>query len=101
MSNVQIYHDYHDVLASPDIDAVIVTMPDHSHALVAIEAALAGKHLYVQKPVTYRHRRGHRPAKDGGGKEIILQTGSQQRSEHPLPASGPRAKPCATDASAN
>ena len=30
--NVKTFHDYHDVLASPDIDAVVVTVPDHSHA---------------------------------------------------------------------
>jgi len=34
--NVRPYHDYHEVLASPDIDAVVVTVPDHSHAFVAI-----------------------------------------------------------------
>src|ERR1039457_3831869 len=50
---VKMFHDYHEVLSSPDIDAVVVTVPDHSHALAAIEAAIAGKHIYVQKPVTY------------------------------------------------
>jgi predicted dehydrogenase len=81
--NVQAFHDYHDVLASPDIDAVVVTVPDHSHALVAIEAAIAGKHVYVQKPVTYSIAEaiGLRQAVEA--KKIILQTGSQQRSEHP------------------
>ena len=81
--NVKTFHDYHEVLASPDIDAVVVTVPDHSHALVAIEAAIAGKHIYVQKPVTYDivEAIGLRQAVEA--KKIILQTGSQQRSEHP------------------
>jgi len=81
--NVKTFHDYHDVLASPDIDAVVVTVPDHSHALVAIEAAIAGKHIYVQKPVTYSIEEaiGLRQAVEA--KKIILQTGSQQRSVHP------------------
>ena len=79
-SNVDVksFHDYHEVLARPDIDAVVVTVPDHWHALVAIEAAIAGKHLYVQKPVTYNIAEAIalRTA-------VIMQTGSQQRSEHP------------------
>jgi len=81
--NVKTFHDYHDLLASPDIDAVIVTVPDHSHALVAIEAAIAGKHLYVQKPVTYSIAEAIGLRKAVEAKKIILQTGSQQRSEHP------------------
>jgi myo-inositol 2-dehydrogenase/D-chiro-inositol 1-dehydrogenase len=80
---IKTYHDYHDVLSSSEIDAVMVTIPDHSHALVAVEAALAGKHIYVQKPVTYSIAEaiGLRTAVES--KKIILQTGSQQRSEHP------------------
>ncbi len=80
---VKTYHDYRDVLASPEIDAVVVTVPDHSHARLAIDAAIAGKHIYVQKPVTYNivEAIGLRRAVEA--KKIILQTGSQQRSEKP------------------
>ena len=81
--SVRTYHDYHDVLASSDIDAVVITVPDHSHAHVAVDAAIAGKHVYVQKPVTYSivEAIGLRRAVEA--KRIILQTGSQQRSERP------------------
>jgi predicted dehydrogenase len=81
--NVRQYHNYHDILASPEIDAVIITVPDHSHALIAIEAALAGKHIYVQKPVAYNILEAIGLRKAVEAKKIILQTGSQQRSEHP------------------
>jgi myo-inositol 2-dehydrogenase / D-chiro-inositol 1-dehydrogenase len=80
---VKTFHDYHEVLTSPDIDAVVVTVPDHSHALVAIEAAIAGKHIYVQKPVTYSILEAIALRKTVEAKKIILQTGSQQRSERP------------------
>jgi predicted dehydrogenase len=81
--SVKTYHDYREVLASPEIDAVVVTVPDHSHARLAIEAAIAGKHIYVQKPVTYNivEAIGLRRAVEAS--KVILQTGSQQRSERP------------------
>src|ERR1017187_4547377 len=82
-ANVKTFHDYHEVLASPEIDAVVVTVPDHSHAIVAIEAAIAGKHVYVQKPVTYSIAEAIGLRKAVEAKKIILQTGSQQRSEKP------------------
>jgi len=80
---IKTYHDYHELLASPEIDAVVVTVPDHSHARLAIDAAIAKKHLYVQKPVTYNIAEaiGLRRAVEATG--VILQTGSQQRSERP------------------
>jgi len=77
------FPDYRAVLAAPEIDAVIVTVPDHSHALLAIAAAIAGKHVYVQKPVTYSIAEAIGLRRTVEAKKIILQTGSQQRSEHP------------------
>ncbi len=81
--NIKAFHDYREILASPEIDAVIVTVPDHSHALVAIEAVLAGKHVYLQKPVTYNIAEGIGLRKAVQAKGIILQAGSQQRSQRP------------------
>jgi predicted dehydrogenase len=81
--SVGAYRDYHEVLARKDIDAVIVTPPDHWHAIVAIEAALAGKDLYVQKPLTYDIGEAIALRKVVRAKQRILQTGSQQRSSRP------------------
>jgi predicted dehydrogenase len=81
--NVKTFHDYREVLASPNIDAVVVTVPDHSHARLAIEAAIAGKHIYVQKPVTYNIAEAIGLRRAVEAEKIILQTGSQQRSERP------------------
>jgi predicted dehydrogenase len=81
--DIKTYHDYREVLASPEIDAVVVTVPDHSHARLAIEAAIAGKHIYVQKPVTYSIAEAIGLRRTVEATKVILQTGSQQRSERP------------------
>jgi predicted dehydrogenase len=87
--DVKTYSDYREVLARRDIDAVIVSLPDHWHAQVAIEAALAGKCLYVQKPVTYNVAEAVALRKAVRAKKVILQTGSQQRSAKPFYAFRP------------
>jgi predicted dehydrogenase len=46
------YDDYREMLAQPDIDAVVIGTPPHWHALMAIHACEAGKDLYIQKPMT-------------------------------------------------
>src|ERR1017187_4872912 len=46
------YHNYHDLLANKDIDAVVVSTPDHQHAIVAAAAVRAGKDVYLQKPAS-------------------------------------------------
>jgi len=81
--SVKTYHDFHEVLANPDIDAVIVSVPDHQHALVAVQAILAGKDVYVQKPLTYAISEAIALRTAVKAKKRILQTGSQQRSEKP------------------
>lgn len=81
--SVKTYQDYHDVLSNPDIDAVIVSVPDHQHALVAVQAVLAGKDVYVQKPLTYAISEAIALRTTVKAKKRILQTGSQQRSEKP------------------
>jgi predicted dehydrogenase len=77
------YRDYREVLARADIDAVIVTPPDHWHAIVAVEAALAGKDLHVQKPLTYDIAEAIALRRVVRAKRRVLQTGSQQRSSKP------------------
>ncbi len=81
--DVKTYHDFHEVLARPDIDAVIVSVPDHQHAFVAIQAVLAGKDVYVQKPLTYSISEAIALRTAVSARKRILQTGSQQRSEKP------------------
>ena len=46
------YHNYHDLLANKDIDAVVISTPDHQHAILAVDAVHAGKDVYLQKPAS-------------------------------------------------
>jgi predicted dehydrogenase len=74
------YASYHDLLANKDIDAVVVSTPDHWHALIGVDAVRAGKDVYLQKPasLTIAEGRALSDAVQASGR--ILQIGSQQRS---------------------
>jgi myo-inositol 2-dehydrogenase / D-chiro-inositol 1-dehydrogenase len=87
--SVKIYSDYQELLADPAIDAVVVSLPDHWHGLAATAAALAGKHIYCQKPLTYNIEESIALRTAVRAKKVILQTGSQQRSETPFAAFRP------------
>jgi myo-inositol 2-dehydrogenase / D-chiro-inositol 1-dehydrogenase len=80
---ISIYSDYEELLARPDIDAVVISLPDHWHAQVALAAVRAGKDLYLQKPFTMTLAEGIllRDAVVKSGR--VFQVGSQQRSWGP------------------
>jgi myo-inositol 2-dehydrogenase / D-chiro-inositol 1-dehydrogenase len=77
---ISLHADYREVLARKDIDAVVISTPDHWHAEIALAAVLAGKDVYLQKPFTLTHEEGVL-LRDAVAKTArILQVGSQQRS---------------------
>lgn len=78
--NVKMYDDYRDLLLNKDIDAVIISTPDHWHAQPAIEAALAGKDIYLEKPTSLTVAEGRLLSNVVNKKNVILQMGTQQRS---------------------
>lgn len=77
---VDLYEDYQDLLARPDIDAVVIASPDHQHAVMAIAACKAGKDIYLEKPATLTVYEGQQLVKAVRKYGRILQMGSQQRS---------------------
>jgi myo-inositol 2-dehydrogenase / D-chiro-inositol 1-dehydrogenase len=78
--NVKIYEDYRQMLADKSIDAVIISTPDHWHSQPAIEAALAGKDVYLQKPTSLTITEGRLLSDVIKRTKVILQVGTQQRS---------------------
>jgi predicted dehydrogenase len=74
------YHDYKEMLARDDIDAVMIAVPDHWHALVAIEAAKNKKDIYGEKPLAKTIAEQQAIVKAAQENKIIWQTGSWQRS---------------------
>lgn len=77
---LDMYIDFEDILARPDIDAVVISTPDHQHARIAIAACKAGKDVYLEKPLTFTVYEGQRLIEAVRANNRILQTGSMQRS---------------------
>jgi predicted dehydrogenase len=74
------YADYRQLLANKEIDAVIISTPDHWHAIAAIHAVEAGKDVYLQKPASLTIAEGRALVNAVNRSGRILQIGSQQRS---------------------
>jgi predicted dehydrogenase len=74
------YADYRDLLASRDVDAVVISTPDHWHVLPAVHAVEAGKDVYLQKPASLTIAEGRALSDAVRRSGRIFQIGSQQRS---------------------
>ena len=72
--------DYRRLLERKDIDAVVIAVPHHWHALCAIHAAQAGKDIYCEKPLAYTIEEGRRITEAVRKHGRVFQTGLQQRS---------------------
>jgi predicted dehydrogenase len=77
---VTVYTDYRELLSNKDIDAVIVSTPDHWHSIIGVDAAEAGKDIYLQKPASLTIEEGRSLSNAVHRTGRILQIGSQQRS---------------------
>ena len=76
------HSDFRQVLDRDDIDTVLIATPDHWHAILAIEAAKAGKDIYCEKPISLTITEGRAVAETMKRYSRIYQSGTQRRSNH-------------------
>jgi predicted dehydrogenase len=79
-----IYEEYRQVLDRKDIDVVTIATPDHWHTKIAIEAMLAGKDVYCEKPLTLTIDEGKKICQVARDTQRVFQVGTQQRSHGPF-----------------
>jgi predicted dehydrogenase len=72
--------DFRRLLDRNDIDAISIATPNHTHSLIAISAVLAGKDVYVEKPISQRVWEGRQLANAAARENRIVQCGTQARS---------------------
>ena len=72
--------DFRKALEDKDLDALIVTAPDHWHAPAALLACSAGKHVYLEKPCSHNPNEGEMLIKSAEKHKRVLQMGNQRRS---------------------
>jgi predicted dehydrogenase len=74
------YRDYRRLLDDRDVDAVVITTPEHWHANMCIDACEAGKDVYVEKPASHFIRDGRLMVEAARRSDRVVQVGTQQRS---------------------
>jgi predicted dehydrogenase len=72
--------DYREMLDDKNVDAVVIATPDHWHALPSIHAVMAGKDVYVEKPVGHNVAEGQAMIKAARKYDKVMAVGTQQRS---------------------
>lgn len=72
--------DWREVIADPTVDAVCICTPDHWHAIIAIAAMKAGKHVFCQKPMSMGIREGQAMVRAAKASGVTFQVGNQGRN---------------------
>ncbi|MGD8453399.1 MAG: Gfo/Idh/MocA family oxidoreductase [Phycisphaerae bacterium] len=75
------YNEYERIIERADIDAVVIAVPEHWHAIIAIAACRAGKDVYCEKPLSLTIHEAQEMVRAAHRYDTIFQTGSQQRSD--------------------
>jgi len=79
-SKVAVHEDYRRIIEDSAIDTVSIATPDHWHTKIALEAILAGKHVYVEKPCCHNIHEGKLLAEAAEKYQKCVQHGTQSRS---------------------
>ena len=79
-STVTGYADIRELLDRKDIDALVIAAPNHWHSLMTVYACQAGKHVYVEKPVSHSIEEGRKMVNAARKYNRIVQAGMQHRS---------------------
>ncbi len=77
-----VYKDYREILDRKDVDAVMIAAPDHWHTKISVEAMLAGKDVYCEKPLTLTIDEGKLIEKIVEKTGRVFQVGTMQRTEN-------------------
>ncbi len=76
----KVTRDYRTILDDPSVDGLVVATPDHWHALATVTACQAGKHVYVEKPISHNIVEGRLMVKAARRYNRVVQAGTQRRS---------------------
>ena len=81
-NGLKTYTDYRQLNADRSVDAVLMALPVHWHSLPALDAILAGKHIYHEKPMAMSFEEARRVRAAVRKKGVVFQFGTQQRSDN-------------------
>jgi predicted dehydrogenase len=76
---IETTRDYHAVIARKDVDAVVIATPDHWHRQMMLDALAAGKHVYIEKPISWSIEQGRElvAAAEKSGKVVMVGSGAK------------------------
>jgi predicted dehydrogenase len=76
------YQDFRRLLDQKDVDAVVISTPDHMHAIPAVQAMRAGKHVYCEKPLAHSVHEVRVMVETAARHNLVTQMGTQIHAEN-------------------